>query len=224
MPLTITVPTGLMPDLYLLAYLAEAVPDHAAVTPVVVRSQITALVTVELPGARARRLQIDLDRGGFLHVGREFTRTFQVRNKGVAAALFRDQVRVDSAFGTSNLGVVQPHTRKQLLPAGTTRTVTYRWKASGWWQLIRPTIEVAYNNDGVAPQTVVKVGRPVLLLPVRTVVLAAVLLAILAGLAVYEVRKRWTNGRHRPRRGAPGRRLPWARRRPAAPAPSPGDA
>ena len=122
-PVTIRVPAGLLPDLYLLGFVAEAQPiDPNA--PVRIYHRICTLITVELDGARERALAAMVKPAGFLRIGSDFEGAFRVTNVGTAAAMARSQVLVTSALSSEGIGMVRTSDAMELIPSGTSRNVS----------------------------------------------------------------------------------------------------
>jgi hypothetical protein len=202
-PLRITVGAELLPDLYLIGVLAEPVAVQPPGGGLAVRSQITAVITVEVPGPRERALKVTLDKLPYIHIGRGIGGRFQVQNVGPAAALTRGQLRVDAAATGTNRAVIRATgERMQLLPAGTGRDVTYAWRTDDWFALARPTAQITYSNGGSTLGEVMAVGRPVLVLaPEFAISLAVLFVGAGAGVVLWgRARRRATErSRHRGR-------------------------
>jgi hypothetical protein len=210
-PVTIKVPKGALPDLYLLGFLAEAVPN-ATTANVLVYNQIATLVTVEVPGPRARQLAVVMQDDSFLHIGSELDGVFRVRNVGSAAAMARGQLVLDSATGSHNIGVVQASDQPELFPAGTSRTMDYTYEVNGLFLLARPSAQVVYGNGTSTMNTAVYRGHPVLVVPLSSVILLSLALAALLTLLAFMIRHR------RKLRRSTGRHHRSARARASAPA------
>ena len=193
-PLTIRIPNGLLPDLYMLGFIAEAVPSNPTGDAVVVYNQIASLVTIEVPGPRNRQVQVQLDHIPFLHFGSTLTGAFRVRNLGEAAAMTRGQVRLDDRIRNQNVGMVQVSNSRELLPAGTSRHESFDYETDAWFLLVRPSVEVSYGNGTSTISAVSVAGTTTLVIPWRTVVVAALLLCACIAYAVVRHRQR---ARHR---------------------------
>jgi hypothetical protein len=198
-PVTIKMPTGLLPDLYTLGFVAEAQPINPA-APVLVYNQIAYLITVEVAGARERRLALDLAPVNWFHIGSALDGTYKVRNVGSAAARGRGQVVVDSPFGRKNVAVVQNTDGMQLYPTGTSRGLNYRYLVHGFFLLARPEAQVLYGNGTSTLQSVTERGHLVLVIPWITIILLGALATGLTAYLYWKHRRR--NARRRDERPA----------------------
>jgi hypothetical protein len=188
-PVTIRVPPGLLPDLYLLGFVAEAQPTDPR-APVRIYHRIGALVTVELPGARERELAVLVASTGFIQLGSTFDGAFDVRNVGEAAALARSQVVIDSAFTREGVGMVRTSDALELIPAGTKRYVPFHYTVRGFFLYARPQVQVIYGNGTPAMQTITVEGRAMLVIPWLTLILLGCVAAVLTGYLVWLRRRR----------------------------------
>jgi hypothetical protein len=188
-PITIRVPAGLLPDLYLLGFIAEAQPTdpHA---PVRIYDRIGALVTVEIPGARERKLRIDVTQTGFIQIGSSFDSGFDVRNIGEAGALARNQVLVSSSLTHDALGMVRTSDALELIPSGTGRHVSFSYPVHGLFLYARPQVQVIYGNGTPAMQEITVQGRAILVIPWLTLVLLGFLATLLTAYLVWLRRRR----------------------------------
>ncbi|SLM01523.1 hypothetical protein ACSP50_4759 [Actinoplanes sp. SE50/110] len=188
-PVTLTVPGGLLPDIYLLGFVVEAQPGAGA-TGIRVYHQIGALVTVELPGPRQREMAVEVAHTGFIHLGATMESTYRVRNVGAAAALGRGQVKVDSTLSDTNIGVYRGSDDLQLFPSGTSRTLTYRYVAHGLFLIARPQGQVLYGSGGGLLQTAQGTGQAILIVPWPTIIALCLLVVLLTGYLYWRRRRR----------------------------------
>lgn len=209
-PVSMRMPTGLLPDIYLLGFVVEAQPGDAA--GIRLYHQIGALIKVEIPGPRERHMAVELAPTGFIHLGANFRSTFQVRNVGAAAALGRGQVRVDSAFTDENVGVYQANEQMELFPAGTGRSLDYQYEARGLFLLARPKAQVLYGSGGGLIQMAEGEGRTILIIPWLTIIILCVIVVTLTAYLYWRRRRREAarralmaerEARHRGRRKEP---------------------
>ncbi|MFC4064255.1 COG1470 family protein [Actinoplanes subglobosus] len=208
-PVILTVPSSLLPDIYLLGFVVEA---QATGTGIRVYHQIGALLEVELPGSRERRMDVEIAATGIIHLGSTMTSTYVVTNTGPAAALGRGQVRVDSRLTDENVGVYRGSDDVQLFPTGTSRTLEYAYEVHGLFLIARPKAQILYGGSNGLAYLAEDSGGAILIIPWLTLILLAVT-AVTLGAYWYWYRRR----RERARRELMARRKPrhrrtWARR------------
>lgn len=188
-PVTIKMPSGLLPDLYTLGFVAEAQPVNPQ-SPVLVYTQIAYLITIEVAGPRERKLALDLEPVSWFHIGSFMDGAYKVRNIGSAAALGRGQVLVNSPFGRKNVAVVQNTDGMQLYPIGTSRGLTYQYVVHGFFLLARPEAQVLYGNGTSTLQSVSQRGHLVLIIPWITIILLCALMVVLMAYLYWKHRRR----------------------------------
>jgi hypothetical protein len=213
-PVAIRVPAGLLPDLYLLGFVAEAQPvDPQA--PVLLYHRIGALVTVELPGPRERKLAVHIAPTSFLHLGSSYDGAFVVRNVGTAAALARDQVLIGSQLTHHAVGMIRTSDAMELIPSGTARNVPFRYAVHGFFLYARPQAEVIYGNGTSAMQTITVQGQSMLVVPWLTLILLGLVVAMVTAYLIWQRRRREARRRAAARRARTGRHraapVAWAR-------------
>jgi len=188
-PVSLRMPAGLLPDVYLLGFVVEAQP-HDGGADIRVYHRVGALITVQVPGPRERRLDLELEPTGFLHIGSTLDGSFKVRNVGSAAALGRGQVQVNEARSRENVAVVQATDKMELFPAGTSRQVAFEYVTHGWFLYARPQAQLLYGNGTSAMQSVIREGEPVLIIPWRTIIVACLILLALTAYLIWRRRQR----------------------------------
>ena len=118
----ISVPTTLVPDTYVLGFLITPTVTGGTVQVV---NQVGALIAIDLPGSRDRRLEATfLDPPRFAFTSHP-SLTVRVRNIGRSALEFTSETTIDG-FGTA----VPANIRRKpvLLPAGRYRDVEVKWQ------------------------------------------------------------------------------------------------
>ncbi|MEU4236936.1 hypothetical protein [Actinoplanes sp. NPDC026619] len=197
-PVTIKVPPSLLPDVYLLGFVAEAQPvdpDGA----VRIYHRIGALVTLQLAGARQRQLKIIFTPNRFLTIASTFDGGFTVANVGDASALARSQVRLgDRLIRTSD--------SMALIPTGTSRYAEFHYRVHGFFLWARPQAQVNYGNGTATLQTITGHGDRLLVIPWYTLVLLGLIAATLTAYWIWLRRRRAARreaARHRPGRHRP---------------------
>jgi hypothetical protein len=183
---SLTVPSELLPDIYLLGFVVQA---QATGTGIRVYHQIGALLQVELPGPRERRMAVEIAPTGFFHLGSSMTSSYLVSNTGPAAALGRGQVRVDSRFTDENVGVYRGSDEVQLFPTGTSRTLEYTYEVHGLFLIARPKAQILYGGSNGLAYVAEDSGGTILIIPWLTLILLAVT-AVLLSAYWYRYRRR----------------------------------
>ncbi|GIF22687.1 hypothetical protein BJ973_003008 [Actinoplanes tereljensis] len=189
-PVAITVPSALLPDIYLLGFVAEAQPVRPA-DAVRIYHRIGALVTLQLAGARQRRLTVTVEHNGFITIGSTFDGAFDVTNVGEAAAMARTQVYLPRA------GTLQTGDGMQLIPKGTHRHVEFSHRVRGFFLFSRPQAQVLYGNGTGTLQTVTADGDTLLVIPWLTLILLGIVAAVLTAYLIWLRRRARRPGRHR---------------------------
>jgi hypothetical protein len=197
-PVKVTAPATLPADYYLIGVLAEPI-DTTPVNGVRVYARVAAVLNMDVPGQRVRRFTTSFGELPSLKIGSTLHGTVDVRNVGEAGAMTRTQVRIDDRNGRNVAVLPVSGVGLQLMPAGTKRTLSYSWTATGWLNIVRPTSDVSYLNDGkivgdagdrsgtvilIAPQLIVAIG------------LAILLAAAIIGRLIYRRRRPAATGRH----------------------------
>ncbi|GAA2611569.1 COG1470 family protein [Paractinoplanes durhamensis] len=207
-PVTIRVPAALLPDIYLLGFVAEAQPVEPGAA-VRIYHRIGALVSLQLAGARQRRLETTFEPNGFITIGSSFDGSFDVHNVGDAAAMARTQVQLGSE------ATLQTGDGMQLIPSQTYRHVTFSYRVRGFFLFARPQAQVLYGNGTPALQTVTADGLPLLVIPWFTLILLGLVAVALTAYLVWLRRRRAAArterdaARHRP--GRHSAKPAWAR-------------
>ncbi len=200
-PVEVTAPATLPADYYLIGVLAEPVVAAPA-DGVQVHARVAAVLNLDVPGPRERKVTASFAVLPRFRVGSELTGTVDVRNVGDAGAMTRTQVRIDDRSGR-NLAVLPVSGEgMQLLPAGTKRTLAYAWRATDWVTVVLPRSDVSYLNDGKLAAEVTAPGRPIVL--IAPALLVTVGVALVLGVAVLVLLRR--RRRTGPARHAVGRR------------------
>jgi hypothetical protein len=191
LPVQLDVPAESLPDLYLVGLLVVPITPDRPAGQVTVRGRILAVLTIEVPGPRERKLTVDLGKLPRLRIGHSIAGHLTIRNIGDATAQTRGQVRVDSATDGANHAVIAATgERQRLMPAGTSREFDYTWRTDRWFTLARPTALVTYGNGGPGLAEVIATGPPVLLLSPGLVVLIAALVTAAAAAIWRLIRRR----------------------------------
>ena len=180
-PVTITAPRDLPPDLYMLGVLIEPIAPTVA-GGVTIKARITAVLSIEVPGIRDRQLTTSVGRLPRLSIGTVLHGTVDVRNVGAAGAMTRTQLRVDGRDGANEAVLPVSGDAPQLVPAGTKRTLDYTWKADGWLTVVRLRSEVSYSNGGRTLGSVTAQTAPVILVAPKLLWTAAAVLLAGAGI------------------------------------------
>ncbi|WP_433794248.1 COG1470 family protein [Actinoplanes sp. CA-252034] len=212
-PVSLTVPSGLLPDIYLLGFVVEA---QATGTGIRVYHQIGALLQVELPGPRERRMEVEIAPTGMIHLGSRMTSSYLVRNTGPSAALGRGQVRVDSRLTDDNVGVYRGSDDVQLFPTATSRTLEYAYEVHGLFLIARPKAQILYGGSNGLAYMAEDDGRAVLIIPWLTLILLAVTAVLLSAYWYWYRRRREMARRELMARPKPQHRRTRTRRNDAA--------
>ncbi|GAA0565518.1 hypothetical protein GCM10010172_56330 [Paractinoplanes ferrugineus] len=208
-PVVITVPPTVLPDIYLLGFVAEAQPVEPSAA-VRIYHRIGALVSLQLAGARQRHLTLSVQPNRFITIGSTFDGAYDMVNVGEAAAMARDQVALDNELTHEGVATVHTGDGMRLLPAGTARHVEFHYRVRGFFLYARPQAQVMYGNGTGTLQTLTAGGDALLVIPWLTLILLGLVALVLTAYLVWLRRRRaarrraaeLTGGRHR----AKGRR------------------
>lgn len=206
--------------------------EPAPTTPegrVEVENRIVNYVVLEVPGSceqavdvfghnivapRQRKEGVDRGRapkfGPFL-IDDEVWGELPVRNVGGCGVSMTAQVFVNNVFGDKNraippagLNIPAPGTfpPPEALARGTVKTMKYKWEFGGLFAIVRPKAQVTYGRSN-AQQTAELEGPLLIVVPLKTLIGAAVVLAVLLALitrAVIRRRRRRGEKKKRPRK------------------------
>jgi hypothetical protein len=177
-PVEVQMPEGLAPDIYLIGFVVE--PQNKSTEPgaIIVRSQISSFITLEVPGKRHREISVPWHRMPRFQIGRRVHASFRVVNAGLGTALFRGQVR-ENTFTGRNVAVVQATGEQpMLIPSHTARTVSYTWEASGLLHIGSAHLEVSYPTGSSTMGTVERDGPLMIIIPPETLFVPVALLGV----------------------------------------------
>ncbi|HUW56887.1 MAG TPA: hypothetical protein VMZ92_09640 [Planctomycetota bacterium] len=206
---TISVPTTLVPDTYVLGFLITPTVTGGSVQVV---NQVGALITIDLPGSRDRRLEATfLDPPLFAFTSQP-SLIVRVRNIGRSALEFTSETTIDG-FGTA--GPADIRRKPVLLPAGRYRDVEVKWDAPLGAGIYRVHTRVVYHRTQAETAEQSLTHTVVVLSPSALAVLAGLLIAIAAAVTLWLRHRRRV--RQRTQRGH-GRRTHRQARRPDTPA------
>lgn len=195
--IAISVPTTLIPDTYVLGFLVT--PTATAAGSVRVVNQVGALIAIDLPGSRDRRLQAT-----FLNPPRfAFTShpslVVRARNTGRSALEFTSETTIDG-FGTA----IPDSIRRAplLLPAGRYRDVELSWQPKLGVGIYRVHVRLVYHRTQAQTAEQSLAHTVVVLSPIALAVLGGGLIVITsAAIALGRRHRRQVRQRRERRRG-----------------------
>lgn len=137
-PLTVQVPAKLRPDLYFIGFLVSPLPSAAGSLQVI--NQIGSFITVDVPGARIRKLMA-LFHVPSLVVGSHVSGTLRIANVGRTAVRFWGENDTTSSPGGS---FEQQRLSASLLPSDRSRVFTVSGKPAWPVGMVRMTVHLIY--------------------------------------------------------------------------------
>ena len=167
---TIRVPTTLIPDIYVLGFLVTPTVTGGSVQVV---TQGGALIAIDLPGSRDRRLEAAFLNPPLFAITSHPSLTVRVRNIGRSALEFSSETTI-GGFGTA--GPADIRRQPVLLPAGRYRDVRITWESQLGAGIYQVDTRVVYHRTQAET-----VQQP---LTHTMIVLSPAALAELAGLLV----------------------------------------
>lgn len=194
-PIKIRVPTTLVPDIYVLGFLVTPTVTGGTVRVV---NQVGALIAIDLPGSRDRRLEATLLDPTRFALTSHPSLTVRARNVGRSALEFTSETTIDGV-GTA----IPTNIRRNplLLPAGRYRDVEVKWHSQLGVGVYRVHVRLVYHRT--QSQTVEQslTYTMLVLSPLALAVLVSLLLAIAAALTLWRRRHRRHHSRPQPRHG-----------------------
>ena len=194
-PVSISIPTSLIPDIYLLGFLVTPAPGAGSVQVI---NQIGAFITIELPGSRDRRIQAAFDNAPRFVLSDNPTLTVRVDNVGKSALEFTSETTIDG-FGTANPGNIR--VAPELLPSGTFRDVEITWVAELGIGVFDVQTRLVHNLTQSETIGVELEHRVVVVSPVALTVMLTILLILAAGVALLVRRQKRIQQRPASRHG-----------------------
>ena len=170
----ISVPTTLVPDTYVLGFLITPTVTGGTVQVV---NQVGALIAIDLPGSRDRRLEATFLNPPLFAFTSQPSLIVRVRNIGRSALEFTSETTIDG-FGTA----VPANIRRKpvLLPAGRYRDVEVKWQPKLGAGINRVHTRVVYHRTQAETAEQSLTHTVVVLSPSALAVLAGLLVAMAA--------------------------------------------
>ena len=180
----ISVPTTLIPDTYVLGFLVTPTVTGGSVQVV---NQVGALITIDLPGSRDRRLEATfLDPPLFAFTSHP-SLTVRVRNIGRSALEFSSETTIDG-FGLA--GPANIRRKALLLPAGRYRDVEITWESQLGAGTYRVDTRVVYHRTQAETAQQSLTHTVVVLSPAALAILGSLLVLIAAAVTLWLRRRR----------------------------------
>lgn len=216
-PVKISVPTTLVPDTYVLGFLITPTVTGGTVRVV---NQVGALIAIELPGSRDRRLEATfLDPPRFAFSSHP-SLVVRARNIGQSALEFTSETTIDGV-GTA----IPANIRRKplLLPAGRYRDVEVKWQSQLGVGVHRVHVRLAYHRTQSETAEQSLSHTMVVLPPVALAVLASIVVATAAALTLWRRSHRRRRSRTLRPHGARAQLHRHRQSRPTAPHPPPNN-
>ena len=174
----ISVPATLVPDIYVLGFLITPSVTGGSVQVV---NQVGALIAIDLPGSRDRRLEAAfLDPPRFAFTSHP-SLTVRIRNIGRSALEFTGETTIDG-FGTAVPANIRG--KPVLLPAGRYRDVEIKWKSKLGAGIYSVHTRLVYHRTQAETAEQSLTHTVVVLSPSALAVLGGLLVAIAVAVAV----------------------------------------
>ena len=197
-------PSRISADLYFVGFVVT--PEASTPNGIAVVNQIGSFFTIDVPGARSRRLSGVLVAPKFV-LGSVAHGTVRVRNVGRASAQFWGENDTTASPGSDV--PVQQRIDKQLLPIGASRSYAVSGKSTWPIGIVSMKVHIVYpDRDGSSTTEIVATSRVLVADPIGCA--AAIGVVIVVAMA-WSVRRRRRPRRANGQPGAAGRRT----RRPA---------
>ena len=175
---SISIPTSLIPDIYLLGFLVTPAPGTGSVQVV---NQIGAFISIELPGSRDRRIEAAFDNAPHFVLSDSPTLTVRVDNVGESALEFTSETTIDG-FGTATPGNIR--VEPKLLPSGTSRDVEITWVAELGIGVFDVHTRLVHNLTQSETTGVELEHKIVVVSPIVLTVMVTILLILAAGVVL----------------------------------------
>jgi hypothetical protein len=175
-PLTVRVPRRLPPDLYFIGFLVTPVPTRSGSIQVI--NQIGSFVTIDVPGARMRKLTGRFRIPGLI-IGSEASGSLRLANVGKASVRFWGENDTTSSPGGK---FRQIRLDPSLLPVGRSRSITFSSRPAWPIGLVTITAHITYPGRTEAATREMIFHRRVLVIS-PWVLIGLVLLLLLAAVA-----------------------------------------
>lgn len=188
-PVKISVPNALAPDTYVLGFLISPTVTGGTVRVV---NQVGALIAIDLPGPRDRRLEATLVDPTRFALTSQPTLTVRARNIGRSALEFTSETTIDG-LGTA----VPANIRRKplLLPPGRYRDIEAKWQSQSGVGIYRVHVRLVYHRTESQTAQQSLAYTMVVLSPLALAVLVTLLLAIGAGLTLWRRSHRQSHSR-----------------------------
>lgn len=175
---TISIPTSLIPDIYLLGFLVTPAPGTGSVQVI---NQIGAFISIELPGSRDRRIEAAFDNAPHFVLSDSPTLTVRVDNIGESALEFTSETTIDG-FGTAAPGNIR--VGPKLLPSGTSRDVEITWAAELGIGIFDVHTRIVHNVTQSETTGVELEHKIVVVSPIALTVMVTILLILATGVVL----------------------------------------
>ena len=175
---TISIPTSLIPDIYLLGFLVTPAPGTGSVQVI---NQIGAFISIELPGSRDRRIEAAFDNAPHFVLSDSPTLTVRVDNIGESALEFTSETTIDG-FGTATPGNIR--VEPKLLPSGTSRDVEITWAAELGIGIFDVHTRIVHNVTQSETTGVELEHKIVVVSPIALTVMVTILLILATGVVL----------------------------------------
>jgi len=175
----ISVPTTLVPDTYVLGFLITPTVTGGSVQVV---NQVGALITIDLPGSRDRRLEATFLNPPLFAFTSQPSHIVRVRNIGRSALEFTSETTI------AGFGLVGPDNIRRkpvLLPAGRYRDVEITWEAPLGVGIYSVHTRVVYHRTQAETAEQSLTHTVVVLSPAALIILGSLLVLIAAAVALW---------------------------------------
>ena len=177
----ISVPATLVPDTYVLGFLVTPTVT-GGVGSVQVVNQVGALIAIDLPGSRDRRLEATFIDPPLFAFTSQPSLIVRVRNIGRSALEFSSETTI-GGFGTADPANIRH--QPVLLPAGRYRDVEIKWESQLGAGIYRVDTRVVYHRTQAETAQQPLTHTVVVLSPAALAVLGSLLVLIAAAVTLW---------------------------------------
>lgn len=181
--LTVKIPKSITPDVYILGFL---VTPKATGNSVRIVNQIGALISLDVPGVRDRRLAASFTNPPWIIFSDQPSLSFRAKSVGKSALEFTSE---DSISGPTPVSPVDSRHDPLLLPAGLYRDVTVSWSVPWGFGVNTITTRLLYPKSQASNAEIVLTRTVVVITPLVLAIVGGILL-IIALVTTFLIRRR----------------------------------